>query len=53
MRGLHITRLAVYEPTYVIEGTRPRPGEDLAARLETLVDQGDRDGAVRLVLGWH
>ena len=47
-RGLDITKVAAYEPTYVIEGTRPRPGDDLASRLRALLDQGDRDGAVAL-----
>ena len=47
-RGLDITKVAAYEPTYVIEGTRPRPGDDLAARLRALLDKGDRDGAVAL-----
>jgi pimeloyl-ACP methyl ester carboxylesterase len=27
-RGLDITKVAAYEPTWVIEGTRPRPGDD-------------------------
>lgn len=47
-RGLDITKVAAYEPAYVIEGTRPRPGDDLAARLQALLGQGDRDGAVVL-----
>ncbi len=47
-RGLDITKVAAYEPTWVIEGTRPRPGDDLAGRLRALLDQGDRDGAVAL-----
>jgi pimeloyl-ACP methyl ester carboxylesterase len=47
-RGLDISKVAAYEPTYVIEGTRPRPGDDLADRLQGLLDRGDRDGAVAL-----
>jgi hypothetical protein len=46
--GLGISKVAAYEPAYVIEGTRPRPGDDLAGRLEALLGQGDRDGAVVL-----
>jgi pimeloyl-ACP methyl ester carboxylesterase len=46
--GLDITKVAAYEPTYVIEGTRPRPGDDLACRLRALLDNGDRDAAVAL-----
>ncbi|GEM_PF-3679248 len=32
----------------MIEGTRPRPGDDLAGRLRALLDHGDRDTAVAL-----
>jgi pimeloyl-ACP methyl ester carboxylesterase len=46
--GLDITQIAAYEPSYVVEGTRPRPGDDLVGRLEALLGQGDRDGAVVL-----
>jgi pimeloyl-ACP methyl ester carboxylesterase len=47
-RGLDIAKIAVYEPTYVIEGTRPRPVDDLSSHLRALIDRGDRDGAVTL-----
>lgn len=47
-RGLDISKVAAYEPTYVIEGIRPRPGDDLADRLQGLLGRGDRDGAVAL-----
>jgi pimeloyl-ACP methyl ester carboxylesterase len=47
-RGLDISKVAAYEPTYVIEGTRPRPADDLAERLQALLSQGDRAGAVAL-----
>jgi pimeloyl-ACP methyl ester carboxylesterase len=47
-RGLDIARAAACEPTYVIDGTRPRPREDLAGRLQALLDDGDRDEAVAL-----
>ncbi|MGW4489127.1 alpha/beta fold hydrolase [Amycolatopsis sp. NPDC004368] len=49
-RGLPITKLAVYEPPYIVDAQRPRPGEDLAERLGALVAGGDRDGAVELFL---
>jgi pimeloyl-ACP methyl ester carboxylesterase len=49
-RGLAIRKVAVYEPSYVVEGTRPRPGDDLAGRLRARLGQGDRDGAVALFL---
>jgi pimeloyl-ACP methyl ester carboxylesterase len=43
---LGIDKLAVYEPAYVIEGTRPVPGSDLAVRLRNLLDRGRVDDAV-------
>jgi pimeloyl-ACP methyl ester carboxylesterase len=50
-RGVTISRLAVYEPPYVIDGTRARPGDDLADRIQALIDQDQRDEAVALFLG--
>jgi pimeloyl-ACP methyl ester carboxylesterase len=47
-RGLNITKVAAYEPTWVTEDTRPRPGDDLASRIRALLDAGDRDAAVAL-----
>jgi pimeloyl-ACP methyl ester carboxylesterase len=47
-RGVEVGKVAAYEPTWVIEGTRPRPGDDLADRVRALLDEGDRDGAVAL-----
>jgi len=47
-RGVEVARVGAYEPTYVIDGTRPRPGDDLADRVRALLDQGDCDGAVAL-----
>jgi pimeloyl-ACP methyl ester carboxylesterase len=49
-RGADISRLAVYEPSYVVEGTRPRPAEDLADRLRALIREDKRDEAVTLFL---
>lgn len=45
---LGIDRLVVYEPAYVIDGTRPVPGDDLLPRLRALLDEGRRDEAVAL-----
>lgn len=49
-RSLAVSNVAVYEPTYVVDGTRPRPGDDLAERLRARLGQGDRDGAAALFL---
>ncbi|GAA3575299.1 alpha/beta hydrolase [Amycolatopsis ultiminotia] len=49
-RGLPITRVAAYEPPFIVGDERPRPGDDLVERLSTLVTDGDRDGAVELFL---
>ena len=48
LRGLPVDRLAVYEPSYVPVGTRPRPGADLYERLVRLIGQDRRDDAVTL-----
>jgi pimeloyl-ACP methyl ester carboxylesterase len=45
-----ISRLAVYEPSYVVDGARPRPGEHLIERIEQLLQAGDRDAAAALFL---
>ena len=49
-RGLPVTRIAVYEPSYVVAGTRPQPPADLGDRIAELVSAGDRDSAVTLFL---
>lgn len=48
LHGVPIERLAVYEPSYMPEGTRPRPGADLYDRIVTLIGQDRRDDAVAL-----
>jgi pimeloyl-ACP methyl ester carboxylesterase len=47
--GLPIPRLAVYEPPFIVECTRPRP-MDLAARTRELIGAGRTADAVRLFL---
>ena len=37
--GLPISKLAVYEPPYIVEGTRPRP-MNLTARTRELIEAG-------------
>ena len=49
-RGVPIARLVAYEPPYIVEGTRERPGGDLADRLAALVADGNRGDAARLFL---
>jgi pimeloyl-ACP methyl ester carboxylesterase len=46
--GLAITRLALYEPPFVIGDSRPRPGADLNAELAQLIAAGRRGDAVEL-----
>jgi pimeloyl-ACP methyl ester carboxylesterase len=48
IRGLPIDRLAVYEPSFMVPGTRPLPPEDLFDRLRALVRADRRDDAVAL-----
>ena len=48
--GLAITRLALYEPPFILEGSRPRPPEDFAAQLAELIASGRRGDAVALFM---
>lgn len=49
-QGLPVRKLALYEPTYVVDGSRPRPGTDLAHRVEAMLADGDTDSAASLFL---
>jgi pimeloyl-ACP methyl ester carboxylesterase len=46
--GLAITKLALYEPAVIVDDSRPRPPEDLAAQLAELIAAGSRGSAVEL-----
>jgi alpha-beta hydrolase superfamily lysophospholipase len=46
--GSAITRLALYEPPFLVDDSRPRPPADLAQRLAGLVAAGRRGDAVEL-----
>jgi pimeloyl-ACP methyl ester carboxylesterase len=47
--GVSVRALAVNEPPYILEGTRPRPdSKNIASRLRSLIAQGDREGALTL-----
>lgn len=46
--GLSIRKLALYEPPFVIDDSRPRPPADLADRLAELIWAGRRGDAVEL-----
>ncbi len=45
---LPITALVLYEPPFLVDGSRPRPGADLADRLAALIAEGRRGDAVEL-----
>lgn len=49
-RGLAITKLALYEPPFLVDDSRPRPPADLAAQLTRLISSGRRGDAVELFL---
>jgi pimeloyl-ACP methyl ester carboxylesterase len=49
-RGLAITRIAVWEPPYVIDGSRPPVPEDYRQRLSDLLAAGRRGDMVELFL---
>jgi pimeloyl-ACP methyl ester carboxylesterase len=46
--GSAITKLALYEPPFLVDDSRPRPPADLAQRLAELVAAGRRGEAVEL-----
>lgn len=46
MQGMPIERLVVYEPPYMLEGTRPLPPTDLVDRLRALIREDRRDDAI-------
>jgi pimeloyl-ACP methyl ester carboxylesterase len=50
VRGLPITRLAVYEPPFIIDDSRPLPTEDYVPRLTELISGGHRGDAVELFM---
>jgi pimeloyl-ACP methyl ester carboxylesterase len=49
-RGVPMTKLAVYEPPYIVDEGRERLGPDFADRLAALVTAGDRGDAAKLFL---
>jgi pimeloyl-ACP methyl ester carboxylesterase len=49
-RGVSISTLAVYEPSYIPEGSRLRPAADLFGRITALTGQGRSDEAAALFL---
>lgn len=46
--GLAVTKLVVYEPPFVVDGSRPPLATDLPERLTALVQSGRRGDAVEL-----
>jgi pimeloyl-ACP methyl ester carboxylesterase len=48
--GVAMTKLALYEPPFTVDGSRPRLPEDLGTRLDELVASGRRGDAVALFL---
>jgi alpha-beta hydrolase superfamily lysophospholipase len=46
--GLPIDSLALFEPPFVVDGSRPRPPEDLRVQLSELTSSGRRGEAVEL-----
>jgi len=46
--GLPIAKLVLYEPPFLVDGSRPRPAADVSARLAELVASDRRGEAVEL-----
>ncbi|WP_037303255.1 alpha/beta fold hydrolase [Amycolatopsis orientalis] len=49
-RGVAMTSLAVYEPPYVVDDSRPKPAADIFDRVRALIADGNRDDAAELFL---
>jgi pimeloyl-ACP methyl ester carboxylesterase len=49
-RSLPIRRLALYEPPFIVDGSRPRVPEDYLSRLNDMVAANRRGDAVRLFM---
>jgi pimeloyl-ACP methyl ester carboxylesterase len=45
---LTVDKVVVYEPPFITDDTRPRPGADIADRVQALVDADRRDDAAML-----
>jgi pimeloyl-ACP methyl ester carboxylesterase len=50
VRGVPMTSLAVYEPPYIVDDSRPKPAADLFDRVRALIADGKRDDAAELFL---
>jgi pimeloyl-ACP methyl ester carboxylesterase len=48
--GLHITKLALYEPPYMVDAEGPHPPADHQAQLKAMIAAGRRDDAVRFFM---
>jgi pimeloyl-ACP methyl ester carboxylesterase len=49
-RGLPVTKLALYEPPFVVDGTRPRVPADYPARLDAALQEGKPGKAVKMFM---
>lgn len=49
-QGIPLRQLALYEPTYVVDDSRPPPGTDLADRVQALLADGNPGDAAALFL---
>jgi predicted ATPase/DNA-binding SARP family transcriptional activator len=49
-RGVHLTRLVLAEPPFILDDTRSQVAADLIPRLEELISSGRRGDAVELFL---
>ncbi|WP_410670785.1 alpha/beta fold hydrolase [Amycolatopsis sp. cmx-4-68] len=49
-RGLPVPKLALYEPPFVVDDTRPRVPADYPARLDAALKEGKRGKAVKMFM---
>jgi pimeloyl-ACP methyl ester carboxylesterase len=49
-RGVSVSKLALFEPPYIVDDSRPLKGDDYLTRLETAISEGRRRHAVEQFL---
>jgi pimeloyl-ACP methyl ester carboxylesterase len=49
-RGHALRSMTLYEPAFIVDGARKRPGPELVAKMESLLAAGDRAEVVRMAM---
>lgn len=49
-RVSNLLSLILYEPAFVVDGARERPGREVLGKIESLLSEGNRDEVIRTVM---